>query len=247
MAPVEGRLKVESLEFQYKRGTFALDGFNCSVPSGRTAILGPNGAGKSTLASVIAGMRRPHQGQIFLPNCEDPATAKQLRNDVALMWQSVAAVPGLTVRQQVEYACWLGGCSLSESADRAMSALDSVELTEKVLVKASTLSGGQLRRLGLAQVLVSKPKILLLDEPTAGLDPGQRLRFRRLLQEIHGPSHILVSTHQTEDIEESYNYIVVINNGRCVFEGTTPTFLSLDNSGDAEQAYLTLVGSAAEA
>jgi len=141
--------------------------------------------------------------------------------------QQVTAVPGLRAREQVAYAGWLKGLSRSDAWERAEAALTRVGLQTLATRKTNQLSGGQLRRIGIAQCLVHDAQILLLDEPTAGLDPVQRQVFRDLLSEIDGGVDIIVSTHQTEDIDASYEHVVVLDEGQPRFRGTVGEFLAL--------------------
>jgi len=149
------------------------------------------------------------------------------RRKVGWLPQQVTAVPGLRAREQVAYAGWLKGLSRSDAWERAEAALTRVGLQTLATRKTNQLSGGQLRRIGIAQCLVHDAQILLLDEPTAGLDPVQRQVFRDLLSEIDGGVDIIVSTHQTEDIDASYEHVVVLDEGQPRFRGTVGEFLAL--------------------
>lgn len=145
--------------------------------------------------------------------------------------QQIASVPGLTVREQVSYAGWVKGLARRDSWDRAARALERVGLTDLAGRRSHQLSGGQLRRLGIAQCLVHDAEVLLLDEPTAGLDPVQRGVFRDLLSELSPSVSFVVSTHQTEDLADIYSAVVVMDRGTAVFRGGVGEFLALAPEG----------------
>jgi ABC-2 type transport system ATP-binding protein len=160
------------------------------------------------------------------------------------MPQQVRAVPGFTSREQVAYAGWLAGMSRAEAWREAIPALERVSLADDSDRLTSQLSGGQQRRVGLAQALVHRPGMLLLDEPTAGLDPAQRSRFREIVRDVSNESTVLVSTHQVDDLSDLFKAVAVLDAGRIVFEGTPDSFLKLAPSSSqhpAEDAYARLV------
>ncbi|MCI1746711.1 MAG: ATP-binding cassette domain-containing protein [Acidipropionibacterium sp.] len=235
-------LRLEGLDFAYS-STPVLRSLSCRFDGGRTVLLGPNGAGKSTLFSLLSGVLTARSGAILLPGADNAASRRELRSRVGIMLQAIAPVPGLTVAEQVAYAGWLAGLSAKRAARRAGEVLEQVDLAGKADAKAGKLSGGQLRRVGLAQAIVAEPEVLLLDEPTAGLDPAQRLRFRSVLHSIPGDRVTVVSTHQVDDITELYDVVVVIEAGQMRFTGTPEEFLALADPGSsqAERAYLSLL------
>ena len=162
------------------------------------------------------------------------------------MPQDVPPIPGLRVDEQVAYSGWLAGLSRRDAQSRAVEVLAAVNLSDKASSRASRLSGGQLRRVGLAQALVVNPQVLLLDEPTAGLDPAQRHPFREVLKSVpSGDQVVVVSTHLVDDIEDLYDRVVVMNEGCVIFAGTPDEFINLSEPGPnrAERSYLGLVGS----
>jgi len=198
---------------------------------GRTVLLGPNGAGKSTLLSLGAGALRPWQGSVLLDGMS-PFRRRSRRpylQEVAWMPQEVKILQGVSVREQVAYHAWLKGLSRSDSWDESKRMLERVGLGENADQMMSLLSGGQKRRVGLAQALVADPRVLLLDEPTVGLDPAQRARFRQVLSEVieGGRASVIVSTHQVDDLTNVFDHVVVMNRGALQFNGSVDTFLSL--------------------
>lgn len=160
------------------------------------------------------------------------------------MPQHVRAVPGLTAREQVAYAGWLKGLGRGKAWSDALQALKRVGLELVAGQKVSTLSGGQLRRVGLAQILVHDAEVLLLDEPTVGLDPAQRARFREILAGLSTERAVVVSTHQVDDLSEVFDTVVVIESGSIRFDGAVPAFMNLAadvTERRAEAAYAQVV------
>jgi ABC-2 type transport system ATP-binding protein len=160
------------------------------------------------------------------------------------MPQQVRAVPGLSAREQVAYAGWLKGMRRNEAWTAALTALDRVGLAEESNRRTSQLSGGQQRRVGLASLLVHDATVFLLDEPTVGLDPGQRSRFRETLLAFAVDRPVLISTHQVDDLTDVFETVVVLDRGKIRFQGSVADFVALAPAGDphpAEAAYATVI------
>ncbi len=241
-------LHFSSCTFSYRPGTPVLRSLDVEFPAGCTVLLGPNGAGKSTTLSLGASVRLPRSGRVTLSGLDSARRRdrKDYRRKVGWLPQDVAPVPGLTVREQVAYAGWTKGLSRRDAWDRSVSALEKVRLGELCDRRSHQLSGGQLRRLGIAQCLVHDAEVLLLDEPTAGLDPIQRGVFRDLLAELSSSADFIISTHQTEDLADVYDTVMVMDRGEVVFRGDVQDFLTLAPEGTAaerrlESAYRGLV------
>lgn len=222
-------LHYDDISFTYRRGRPpVIEGLSWSPRPGRTVLLGPNGAGKSTLLALGARALLPTVGSVRV-------------GDVGWMPQRVAAVAGLRVREQVAYAGWLHGMPRREALAGADVALDRVGLADRAGARVSELSGGQLRRVGLAEALVVDPDVLLLDEPTSGLDPQQRARFRSVLQGLPSGRSVVVSTHQVDDLGDLFEHVVVLLDGRIAFDGSLEEFLApADGQSEtrrAEEAY----------
>ena len=240
-APAGMVLALESVRFGYRRGRAqALSGFSWSIPVGRTVLLGPNGAGKSTMMGVAAGLLHPGAGRVVLNG--EAVTGRRGRaklfRSVALMSQNPSGTKGLKVREHVAYAGWLKGMPRRSAWDAAAEALAMTDLTDLAGRPACGLSGGQTKRLALAAALIARPAVLLLDEPTAGLDPEQRARFREVLRTLPH-ANVLVSTHQTDDLDELFDGVAVMDAGQIRYSGSVDEFraLATDSRRPMEAAY----------
>ncbi|MET9293664.1 ATP-binding cassette domain-containing protein [Streptomyces sp. NPDC003077] len=233
---------------RYGRKVPVLDRLSLEIGQRATVLLGPNGAGKSTLLSIASSWLAPTDGSVSWRGMETHRKSQLARYRRAVGWlpQHVKPMPGLTVRENVAYIGWLKGMSRTEAWDQSAPALERVKLASLADRKSHQLSGGQLRRMGIAGTLVHRSEIVLLDEPTAGLDPSQRKVFRDLVTDLLADVHVVVSTHQTEDLDEMYERVIVLDQGRVRFDGDTAGFLSLagpDVPGGrrAEGAYTQLI------
>jgi ABC-2 type transport system ATP-binding protein len=184
-------------------------------------LLGPNGAGKTTLMKALATVTRPHAGALSLVGIDaDGGDLREIRRHIGYLPQRFGFYPRYTAREFVEYMAWLKEMPRSAIPAAVDRALDRVGLADRADGRMKTLSGGMVRRVGIAQAIVNDPRILLLDEPTAGLDPEQRVSFRRLLREVGGDSCVVVSTHLVEDVAAACEDTVLLDRGRLVFRGT---------------------------
>ncbi|WP_052005477.1 MULTISPECIES: ATP-binding cassette domain-containing protein [Gordonia] len=223
----------------------ALSDFSWRSGRGLTVLLGPNGAGKSTLLGVGANSLRPTRGTVrHVDGRGAVLSGRDIRRAVGWMPQTITPVVGLTCREQVAYYGWVAGMSKSAAWASASDSLRNVDLSDRSGDKATHLSGGQLRRLGLAQTLVSSPSMLLLDEPTAGLDPSQKRSFRQLVRELaaHHGIDIIISTHETDELSSTFDAVAVLDAGRLCFSGSASEFMSHGRSlrtgvESAERAY----------
>ncbi|MEU9890811.1 ATP-binding cassette domain-containing protein [Sphaerisporangium sp. NPDC051011] len=233
-------LALHDCSYGYRRNDLVLDRLSLRFPAGITLLLGPNGAGKSTLLGISASALSPSRGSVNY-NGLDPAVRRDraaFRQAVAWMPQQINPIPGLTVQEQVTYMGWLKGLTREDARRKSANALEAVDLTPLAGRRSHELSGGQLRRMGLAQALVHAAQVVLMDEPTAGLDPTQRETFRELVRRISVNTQVVISTHQIEDINELYESVIVLDRGQVRFHGTTNEFLRAD---DAVSAYRRLV------
>jgi ABC-2 type transport system ATP-binding protein len=220
------------------------------LPAGQTlGLLGPNGAGKSTLMSIMACVLSPTHGQVRLDGATvaTQADARRARASIGYLQQKPSWVPAFTALETVEYAAWLKKVSARERAQQAMWALRQVGLGDVVGRRMRELSGGMVQRVCLAAELVAHPRLLILDEPTVGLDPEQRLEFRALVSGLADVT-VVLSTHLVEDIAVMADRLIVLDRGSVAFEGR-PTDLGAAASVDApgatvmEQGYMTVLRS----
>ncbi|CAL9561827.1 ATP-binding cassette domain-containing protein [Streptomyces sp. Tu 3180] len=232
-------LELSNITYSYRRWKPpVLQDFSHALPDGLTVLLGPNGAGKSTLLKLAASVTRPNKGRVALDGA--PAGTSAYRRAVAWMPQDIVPMPTLTAREYVAYVGWLKGMNRTDAWKQARKALVRVDLTDKIDARTSQLSGGQLRRVGVAGALVHGARVLLLDEPTAGMDPYQRRVFRDILRGLTGDVRVLLSTHDVADLAEEADHVTVMYGGRILHQGDTRAFLSHTPPG-------TLEGRAAEA
>ncbi|MEU7569205.1 ATP-binding cassette domain-containing protein [Streptomyces fradiae] len=243
-------IEITDCSFSYRRNIRVLNHLSLTFPRGTTVLLGPNGAGKSTLLAVAASALRPDAGRVRLNRIGTSSRSdlKKYRRKVGWLPQQVQPVPGLKVREQVAYAGWLKGMARGAAWDAAQDALRRVNLLDLAQRRSSELSGGQLRRLGIAQVLVHQAEVVLMDEPTAGLDPRQRSVFRELVSDLSESASVVISTHQTEELANVYDSVVVLDKGEVRLQGPVASFFALapaevEPERRAEYAYARLVTS----
>ena len=204
------------------RRTRAVAGVDLSIGPGVFGLLGPNGAGKTTLLRTLATVSRPDSGAVTLLG-RDPADHRQrreIRRRLGYLPQTLSYYPAFTVSEFVEYFALLKEMPREQVPGAVARAIDRVGLAGRARSRLRTLSGGMLRRAGIAQAIVNDPQLLLLDEPTAGLDPEQRVEFRALLREIGTRSTVVVSTHLVEDVGAACTQVALMLAGRVVFTGT---------------------------
>ncbi len=202
--------------------TQAVAGVNLDAGPGVFGLLGPNGAGKTTLLRMMATVIPPNSGTLRLLG-RDPgsyAPRREIRRRLGYLPQALGYYPGFTVAEFVEYFALLKDLPPARVPGAVATAIERVDLGNKARAKLRTLSGGMLRRVGIAQAIVNEPELLLLDEPTAGLDPEQRVQFRALLRQFGQRATVIVSTHLVEDVGAACGEVALMNDGKIVFRGT---------------------------
>ncbi|HLJ36003.1 MAG TPA: ABC transporter ATP-binding protein [Ktedonobacteraceae bacterium] len=217
-------IEIHQLNKIYRGGVHALNDVDMSIPNGMFGLLGPNGAGKTTLMRILAGILRPTGGTIhvgtFDGNTEKGRTA--IKQILGYLPQDLGMYPDLSAREFLDYIGILKGMNnREERQERVEELLEVVTLRNVAGRKLKTFSGGMKRRVGIAQALMNDPKLLIVDEPTAGLDPEERIRFRNLLSDLAGERTVLLSTHIVEDIAQTCRNLAIMNNGHVTFQGTT--------------------------
>jgi ABC-type multidrug transport system ATPase subunit len=202
--------------------TQAVAGVNLQTGRGVFGLLGPNGAGKTSLLRMMATVIPPTSGSLRLLG-RDPGgygPRKEIRRRLGYLPQALGYYPGFTVAEFVEYFALLKDMPPAQVPGAVAMAIERVSLGNKARAKLRTLSGGMLRRVGIAQAIVNEPELLLLDEPTAGLDPEQRVQFRELLRDFGKQATVIVSTHLVEDVGAACTEVALMNEGKIVFHGT---------------------------
>ncbi|MEU7677161.1 ATP-binding cassette domain-containing protein [Micromonospora taraxaci] len=200
----------------------AVAGVTMQTGPGVFGLLGPNGAGKTSLLRMMATVIAPTSGRIRLLG-RDPGQygqRRQIRRRLGYVPQQLGYYPRFTVVEFVEYFALLKEMPPARVHHAVAAAVERVGLGDKATAKLRTLSGGMLRRVGIAQAIVNDPELLLLDEPTAGLDPEQRVAFRALLRDLGQRATVMVSTHLVEDVGAACGQVALMDRGKIVFQGT---------------------------
>lgn len=209
------------LTVRHRRCT-AVDSLDLELGDGVHALLGPNGAGKSSLLRVLATAAGAVEGELRLLGRDPrrPAERLEIRRRLGYLPQTFGMFRGFTVRECVSYAAWLKDMPGRSALDAVERAVDQVGLTARMDAKYRTLSGGMQRRVGIATALVNSPRLLLLDEPTTGLDPAERDRFHALLRSLGATTTVVLATHLMEDVHVCCDTAIVLRASRKVFAGS---------------------------
>ena len=209
-------LTVDRLTKQFKN-KIAVDRVSLTLRPGVCGLLGANGAGKTTFMRMLCGVLKPTSGTVTFQG-QDVST-EEYRKNLGYLPQDFGYYPEFTGRDFLIYLSVLKGMDKRSARNRSQELLETVGLEEKGKKKIKTYSGGMKQRLGIAQALLNRPKILVLDEPTAGLDPKERVRFRRLLERLGKESIVLLSTHIVSDLERIADRMLLMQDGRLPFDG----------------------------
>lgn len=202
----------------------ALKDVNLTIQQGMFGLLGRNGAGKTTLMKLLATLHEKQAGDITV--CGIPISrAREIRSITGYLPQDFSMYPNMTVYECLDYLGTLSGMPMTLRQERIPQLLKRVNLTQKQKSRVKSLSGGMKRRLGIAQALLHDPRVLIVDEPTAGLDPEERVRFRNLLSEVAQERIVILSTHIVGDIEATCEDIAILNEGEILWKGTVPQLL----------------------
>jgi ABC-type multidrug transport system ATPase subunit len=209
-------LIIENLSKQYRAGVWGLQNFSLELGDGVLGLLGPNGAGKSTLMRMLATITRPTRGKITWNGVDVVKSPDALRGMLGYLPQDFGVYPNLSALEFLEYMAAIKGLDGKAAHRRIDELLQVVNLTEAARRPLGGYSGGMRQRVGIAQALLNDPKLLIVDEPTVGLDPEERVRFRNLLADLAGERIIVLSTHIVSDVEAIATDIVLINQGQLV-------------------------------
>ena len=216
------QINIESLSKIYPNGKKALDNINLEIGNGMFGLLGPNGAGKSSLMRILVTLLPPSQGKVSFDTYDLIKDRKEIRSLLGYLPQDFRFFTKLKTWEFLDYAASLSGIKSKKlRRDKVDEWLEKVGLFDVRERDANKLSGGMKRRLGIAQTLIGDPKIIIVDEPTTGLDPEERIRFRNILSEISQKDVIIIlSTHIVGDISSVCNNLALLSNGKLAFNGS---------------------------
>ena len=220
-------IELSDITRKFGRNT-AVDGVSLDVGPGVFGLLGPNGAGKTSLLRMLATVLPPSSGRLRLLD-RDPARSadrREVRRRLGYLPQNLGYYPSFTVVEFIEYFALLKEMPPHIVPKAVATAIEKVDLGPKARARLRTLSGGMLRRVGIAQAIVNDPDLLLLDEPTAGLDPEQRVGFRALLRSLGETATVVVSTHLVEDVGAACSEVTLMDTGHIVFRGSPAELIS---------------------
>jgi ABC-2 type transport system ATP-binding protein len=220
------RLEIEGVSKIYRGGVCALRGVTLSLGPGVLGLLGPNGAGKSTLMKILATITRPTAGRVLWDAADIASRPDGLRRVLGYLPQDFGVYPNLNAIEFLEYLAAVKGLQAAAARKRIAELLDLVNLTAAAKRPLGGYSGGMRQRVGIAQALLNDPQLLIVDEPTAGLDPEERLRFRNLLSELSGERIVILSTHIVSDIEAVASGIAIMAEGELLAHGAPEHLLA---------------------
>lgn len=237
-------LRVEELRKTYSNGLLALDGVSLDVRAGRfLGLLGPNGAGKTTLINSIVSLARPESGRVEVFGRDAYKEFKEARRMIGVSPQEINLDKFLTVEEVLLFHAGYYGVPKDKARERAGELLERFALTGKRKQRVNTLSGGMKRRVMFARALIHDPRLLFLDEPTAGVDVELRYKLWEYIRELnHGGLTILLTTHYLEEAEELCEEIALINDGRIVAQDTSAGLKERFEARNIEEVYLRVVG-----
>ena len=207
------KLEILNISKQYSKEKYGLRDFSLTLENGILGLLGPNGAGKTTLMKIIATISKPTTGQVMLDGVDIAKEPNAMRAILGYLPQDFGVYPNLNAYEFLEYIAAMKGVGGDNLKARIEGLVESVNLTDVARKPIGTYSGGMKQRVGIAQVLLNDPKILIFDEPTVGLDPEERVRFRNLLSRLSYDRIIILSSHIVSDIETIADEVAIMKSG----------------------------------
>lgn len=214
-------LVIQNLNKTYNNGVKAIDNLNLEIGAGMFGLLGPNGAGKSSIMRTIATLQKPDTGSIHFGDINVLEEQQKFRKILGYLPQSFGVYPNTSAEDLLDYFARLKGISSSKDRRKIVdSVLEATNLYDVRKKSVSGYSGGMKQRFGIAQLLLNDPKLIIVDEPTAGLDPAERHRFLNVLREIGTDNTVIFSTHIVDDVKELCNHMAIINGGRLLDKST---------------------------
>jgi len=219
-------LHIQNLTKEYHHGKRAIENLSIEIRNGMFGLLGPNGAGKTTFMKILVTLLEPTSGTVVYDALQLGKHDQEIRRSIGYLPQEYGLYPSLTARELLHYMATLHG--YAEGIDwrsRIEAVLEQVHLRDVGNQRVGGFSGGMRQRLGIAQALLNDPKLLIVDEPTAGLDPEERVRFRNLLGQLSGNRIVILSTHIVDDISSSCNDMALLDEGRICYRGRPSEFI----------------------
>jgi ABC-2 type transport system ATP-binding protein len=219
-------LAIENVSKQYRKGELAVNRFNLMLRPGVLGLLGPNGAGKTTLMSILATITQATAGRVLWNGVDVASNPDAVRSVLGYLPQDFGVYPNLSAVEFLEYLAAVKGLDAATATRRIDELLQLVNLTDVGKKPLGGYSGGMKQRVGIAQALLNDPQLLIVDEPTAGLDPEERVRFRNLLSDLSGERIVVLSTHIVSDVEATATDIAIITSGSLVAHASPEKLLS---------------------
>lgn len=213
------KLNLLNVSKQYTKRKFGIKDYSLALENGIIGLIGPNGAGKSTLMRMIATVSNPTAGSIILNDKDIVKNPNYMRQVLGYLPQDFGVYPNLTGYEFLTYIAALKGIGGANLKTKVLQLLEGVNLLEASRKQIGTYSGGMKQRIGIAQVLLNDPKILIFDEPTVGLDPQERVRFRNLISDLANDCIIILSSHIVSDIETIADEVAIMKNGSLIAKG----------------------------
>jgi ABC-2 type transport system ATP-binding protein len=218
-------LEIKNLTKKYNRHKTGLEDYSITLENGILGLLGPNGAGKSTLMKIISTISKPTQGTLFLDGVDIVKSPGHIRKILGYLPQDFGVYPNLNAYEFLSYIAAMKGIGGKGLNQRIELLLEGVNLMADAKRPIGTYSGGMKQRIGIAQALLNDPKVLIFDEPTVGLDPEERVRFRQLISELADDCIIILSSHIVSDIETIADEVAVMQGGKLITKGSQPDII----------------------
>lgn len=220
------QLEIQNVSKRYNKDTYALKDFSITIEKGILGLIGPNGAGKSSLLKMIATVSKPTDGIITLNKNNIIKDANYMRKQLGFLPQDFGVYPNLNAYEFLEYIAAMKGIGGKNLKPRISQLLEGLNLTEAAKKPIGSYSGGMKQRVGIAQALLNNPKIVIFDEPTVGLDPEERVRFRNLISDLANDCIVILSSHIVSDIDTIADKVAIMKNGNLITHGNQEHIIS---------------------